>query len=68
MKLKIVYNVNIDKVNQVIDSFNTDFDCSFEKTEESDVFKIFIDDLTRTSYINHSFLYIVHAKRCFAAF
>ncbi len=44
MKLKIVYNVNIDKVNQVIDSFNTDFDCSFEKTEELDVFKIFIDD------------------------
>ncbi|MBI65185.1 MAG: hypothetical protein CMG64_02690 [Candidatus Marinimicrobia bacterium] len=44
MKLKIVYNLNIDRVNQVLDKFKTDFDCSFEKTEEPDVFKIFIDD------------------------
>ena len=44
MKLKIVYNANINKVNQIIDNFNLDFDCSIEETEESDVFKIYIDD------------------------
>ena len=47
MKLKIIYNNNNNnnnKIDQIIESFNTNFDCSIEKTDKSDVFKIYIDD------------------------
>jgi len=44
IKLKIIYNININDINKIIDSFKSDFDCLVEKTDDCNTFKIYIDN------------------------
>ena len=44
IKLKIIYSININDINKIIDSFKSDFDCLVEKTDDRNTFKIYIDN------------------------